>query len=402
MADSPLVVPVHGVPRRYAWGSVTAIPQLLGTPGDGRPLAELWFGAHEDDPSPTGPGGPDLDRLIGADPVGLLGAAVAGEFGGRLPFLVKLLAAATPLSIQVHPNRPQAEAGFDAEEAGGVPRGAPQRNYRDRNHKPELLCALTPFEALCGFRPAAATLALLDELAVPELAALRPLLSGPDGLRQAFAHLLTLPAPGPLVAAVADRCAAIGPDSPAAGPASAVLRTSAAFPGDVGAVVSLLLNHVRLEPGEAIFLGAGNVHCYLGGLGVEVMANSDNVLRCGLTPKHVDVGEVLAVAEFTALPEPRCPVRESGAETVFDVPVPDFAVSAADLAEHGGLRAVGGTGPYLVLCTAGSVRVEVAGGAVALAAGRAAFVAAREADFVMTGAGRVFLITVGRTRDALT
>ena len=389
------MLPLHGVPRRYAWGSPTAIPALLGERGDGRPVAELWFGAHEDDPSPTGAGGPALDQLIAADPAGLLGADVAHAYGGRLPFLMKLLAAATPLSIQVHPTRGQAQAGFDAENARGVPRDSPDRNYRDRNHKPELICALTPFEALCGFRPVESTLALLDELALPQLGELRSLLSGPDGLRAAFVHLLSLPDPAGLVDAVADRCAGVGSEGPAAGPASAVRRAVAAFPGDVGVVVSLLLNHVRLAPGEAIFLGAGTVHCYLDGLGVEVMANSDNVLRCGLTPKHVDVAEVLAVTDFAALAEPRCPVRDAGFETVFDVPVPDFGVSVLELADYRGSCAVGGRGPYLVLCAAGDVLVEPAAGAsVPLGPGRAAFVPARDEAFRLTGAGRVFLVTV--------
>jgi mannose-6-phosphate isomerase len=395
MAEAPRVVPVAGVPRHYTWGSASAIPRLLGQPGDGRPVAELWFGAHEDDPSPTGAGGPALDEVVAADPVGWLGADAAAAYGGRLPFLVKLLAAAMPLSIQVHPNRAQAQSGFDAEQARGVPRDAPQRNYRDRNHKPELLCALTPFEALCGFRPVEATLALLDDLALPELHEVRALLSGQDGLRAAFVHLLSLPEPAALVEAVAARCADVGSEGPLGGPASAVRRAGAAFPGDVGVVVSLLLNHVRLEPGEAIFLGAGNMHCYLHGLGVEVMANSDNVLRCGLTPKHVDVAEVLAVTDFTALAEPRCALRDAGAETSFDVPVPDFAVSMLELADYDGSAAIGRHGPYLVLCTSGGTRVQVAGESVPVRPGEAAFVASRESAFQVKGAGQIFLTTVG-------
>ncbi|HEY2165590.1 MAG TPA: mannose-6-phosphate isomerase, class I [Jatrophihabitantaceae bacterium] len=404
LPELPAVMALHGVARNYAWGSPTAIPRLQGQKPDGRPVAELWFGAHEDDPSPTADGETTLAAVIAAQPVPMLGVDVAEEYGNRLPFLVKLLAAAVPLSIQVHPNRPQAQHGFAAEQARGIPRDAPDRNYRDANHKPELLYALTPFEALCGFRPIERTLALLDALGVPELGEVAALLSGPDGLRAAFVHLLSLPDPSGIVAAVLDRCAQLGDDYPACGPASAVRRAAAAFPGDVGVVLSLLLNHVRLEPGEAIFLGAGNVHCYLDGLGVEVMANSDNVLRCGLTPKHVDVAEVLAVTDFTALAEPRCPVRAEGSgagvDVEFDVPVPDFAVTVVDLDAHRGRRDVDRPRPHVVLCVAGAVDVAALGAetlrdTVRLQPAQAAFVPARDAGFTLAGSGKVVLATTG-------
>ncbi|HEY2167882.1 MAG TPA: hypothetical protein VGH01_11990, partial [Jatrophihabitantaceae bacterium] len=205
--------------------------------------------------------------------------------------------------------------------------------------------------------------------------------------------------PSGIVAAVLGRCAQIGSDHPAAGPASAVRRAAAAFPGDVGVVLSLLLNHVRLEPGEAIFLGAGNVHCYLDGLGVEVMANSDNVLRCGLTPKHVDVAEVVAVTDFTALAEPRCPVRAGGSnageDVEFDVPVPDFAVTVIDLDRHRGRRDVDRHGPHIALCVAGAPDVAARGDTLRLHPGQAAFVPATDAGFTLTGTGRVVLAGTG-------
>jgi mannose-6-phosphate isomerase len=367
---------VDGVVRRYDWGSRTAIQQLLGDEPDGRPAAELWFGAHPDDPSPAGDD--RLDALIDADPAGLLGPATLDRFGPRLPYLLKVLAAGKALSMQVHPNLDQARAGFAAEDAAGIARDAPQRNYRDANHKPELLCALTPFDALCGFRPVVATLGLLAELDVPELGFVADRLHGADPLRSAFTAVLRHPDPGPLVAAVARRAAGA-----TEGPLHAVAIAAADFPGDVGAVLALLLNHVRLEPGEAIYLGAGNVHAYLRGTGVEIMANSDNVLRCGLTPKHVDVDELLKITDFDELGEP----RRTSIGGRFDVPVPDFSLTRIEVEQAAGLD---DPGPCIVLCTSGRLRV----GAVELGSGHAAFVPAGEAATI-TGTGLAFVAGVG-------
>jgi mannose-6-phosphate isomerase len=368
------VLPIEGVLRRYDWGSTTAIPELLGREPDGRPAAELWFGANPDDPSPAGEAA--LDELIARDPQGLLGAGVADRFGPRLPFLLKILAAGRALSIQVHPNLEQARAGFAAEDAAGVDRTAPDRNYRDPNHKPELICALTPFDALCGFRPVARTRQLLADLARPELAFIDDALAGDDPLRAAFTAVLTAADPAPAIGAVSDH-----PDERLAG-----ARLAAAdYPGDVGVLVALLLNYVRLEPGEAIYLGAGNVHAYLRGTGVEIMANSDNVLRCGLTTKHVDVPELLRITDFAELPEPRWPAVGG----TFAGPVPDFRLTRLELDEPTGLD---DPGPLIVLCTAGAVQV----GGAEIAPGRAVFVPAGTAVTVR-GAGEAFVAGVGGT-----
>ena len=376
-----VVLPLDGVLRRYDWGSRTAIPELLGVAPDGRPAAELWFGAHAHDPSPVPTLGTTLDALITADPAELLGSAVAAGFDGRLPFLLKVLSAETALSIQVHPNRAQAADGYAREDAAGIPRDAPQRNYRDPNHKPELLCALTPFDALCGFRPATETSALLAEWDVPELAFVADLLRGPDPLRAAFSAILTLEDPAPIVAAVRQRAA-----DASDGPLQAVRLAAEHFPSDVGLVLTLLLNYVRLEPGEAIFLGAGNVHAYLRGTGVEIMASSDNVLRCGLTPKHIDVPELLKITDFSPLPDPRW--RSLGGR--FDVPVPDFALTRLEIDEPTGLH---DDGPSIVLCVAGEVSVAD----VSVRAGHAAFVPAGDA-VTLSGSGTVFVASLGMRR----
>lgn len=371
-------IPIDGAARHYAWGSRTAIAELLGVVPDGRPTAELWFGAHPHDPSPAPACDATLEALIEDNPAGLLGAATVERFGPRLPYLLKVLAADRALSIQVHPNREQAEEGYAREESAGVPVDAPERNYRDRNHKPELLCALTPFDALCGFRPVDATLALLAELDVPELGFVAELLHSPDPLRAAFTALLSHENPAPIVAALADRVS-----SAEEGPPYAARLAAADAPGDIGVVITLLLNYVRLEPGEAIYLGAGNVHAYLRGTGVEIMANSDNVLRCGLTPKHIDVPELLRITDFAPLGEPRWP--SVGGR--FEVPVPDFALTRIEVDEPTG---VADPGPCIALCTAGGVTV----GDVVVRSGSAAFVPAGLRTTI-SGAGEVFIAGVG-------
>ena len=174
------MLPLRNPVQHYDWGSTTAIPQLLGVAPDGRPQAELWLGAHPSAPSLADVGGPPsarwrpLDRLVADEPRGLLGEEVVARFGPRLPFLLKVLAAARPLSLQTHPTLEQARAGYAREEAAGVPRAAPQRSYKDRNHKPELLVALTPFDVLAGFRAPAASVDLFDGLVAAGAGRLRP------------------------------------------------------------------------------------------------------------------------------------------------------------------------------------------------------------------------------------
>ena len=385
VAVSP-VIALEGAPRDYAWGSATVIQGLLGRAADGAPLGELWFGAHPDDPAHCPEHASKLDALIARDPAGMLGDDAVARFGPQLPFLVKILAAEAPLSIQVHPTRAQAAAGFDDEDARGVPRGAPFRNYHDRNHKPELLCALTEFDALCGFRPVPDTLRLLHALGAPGLEGLAATLAT-DGLRAAFTQLLTLDEPAPLVAAVVAAAPRLSGEWATA--RRAIELGALHFPQDVGVVLSLLLNAVRLQPGEATFLPAGNVHAYLHGAGVEVMANSDNVLRCAFTPKHVDVAELLRVADFTALPEPR-----AGGDGTYRGLVPDFDVVRVDLA--GASRAVGAAGPVVVVCTRGTTVVTSGSATVELGPARGAFVRAGDATgLVLRGSGQCFVASVG-------
>ena len=399
IGSGPRIIELDNPIRDYPWGSTTAIPQLLGREPDGRPAAELWIGAHPDSPSRAVAHAdqPGLDALIAQDPDRLLGAASVARFGPRLPFLLKVLAADRALSLQVHPDAVQAEHGYAAEQAAGMSADDPRRNYTDAHHKPEMAYALTELQAFCGFRPVTGTVRLLDALAVPELSAYRERLAGPDGLRRVFTELLTLDAPerAVLLDAVLAGCRRLaGTDGEWAPEAAASLLAAADHPGDLGPVLVLLLNYVRLAPGEAIFLGAGNVHAYLRGVCVELLANSDNVLRCGLTGKHVDVPELVRIADFSPLPEPRWqPSASAGQRVEFDVPVPDFRL----LVCRGEVELPGGQ-PYLVLAGEQPVTLAGDGSTEELRPWHAAFVAAGDGTCSVRTEGRVFVATVGADR----
>ena len=382
---------LQNVVQPYAWGSRTAIAELLGQPSPSEgPQAELWMGAHPAAPSRVA--GTALSELVEDSPQTLLGERVAAAFGPTLPFLLKVLAAAEPLSLQAHPTRSQAEAGFEADERAGIPIDARHRNYRDRNHKPELLCALTPFEALCGFRQVERTLELLDAIAVDELEFVRhELVARPNaaGLRHVFVTLMQADRPQQhhLVATTVAACGR--PDAAFQAERSWAVRLNARYPGDIGAVSSLLLNRVRLEPGEAIFLPAGNLHAYLDGVGVEIMASSDNVLRGGLTPKHVNVPELVRILDFTPLDPPRIVPRETAGELVYDAPAPEFRLGRIEL-DQGRFSATP-TGPEIVLCTRGTLWAQTAGAeAIELPQGASVFVPAATPSYSLSGRGTAF------------
>ncbi|MEU7057000.1 mannose-6-phosphate isomerase, class I [Streptomyces sp. NPDC046197] len=373
--------------RPYAWGSATAIPHLLGVEPNGRPQAEMWMGAHPGAPSRTGRG--TLAEVIEADPKRELGAKTVARFGPQLPFLLKILAADAPLSLQVHPDLDQAKEGYAEEERRGIPAGAPHRNYKDANHKPELICALTEFDGLCGFRTPARAADLLDGLGVDSLKPYVDLLRAqPEdaALREVLTAILTADRAetARTVAEAAAACARLGGQyTPYAGIAHH-------YPGDPGVLAAMLLNHVRLQPGEALFLGAGIPHAYLSGLGVEIMANSDNVLRCGLTPKHVDVPELLRVVRFEAGdPGVLRPEAAPDGEEVYETPIDEFRLSRHVLPEGASAHDLTLGTPQILLCTAGSVRA----GEHELTPGRSVFVPAGEKAEV-SGPGTVFRATV--------
>lgn len=371
-----MFVEIANTPRDYAWGSTTAIPELLGTEPSGAPQAELWLGAH--------PGSPA--RIVGApgEQRTLLDVAEG------LPYLLKVLAAASPLSLQAHPTPEQAREGFARENAAGVPLDAPHRNYKDAAHKPEIIYALSdPFRALCGFRPVAETRAVLEPVAgEARIAPLLERLGDDTAIEHVFAWLLTRgEGVEALVAAVVEASGALD------GPSWHTVRTLAAHhPGDPGIAISLLLHTVELRPGEVLFLPAGNIHAYLEGLGIELMASSDNVLRGGLTPKHVDVPELLRVLDFRPGPAPYlAPDELEPGVHAFRPPVPDFqlTVVSPDAATRGVQVPLGG--PAVVLCTEGEVALE---GGPSIARGQAVFVTG-EQWLGVRGTGTVFIAAPG-------
>ncbi|GAB3450024.1 mannose-6-phosphate isomerase, class I [Streptomonospora sediminis] len=383
--------------RPYPWGAKTAIPRLLGVEPDGRPQAELWLGAHYGAPSTVvTPGGPSsFDDVIAGAPTEMLGERTVERFGKRLPFLLKVLAAEEPLSLQVHPDAVRARSGFAAEQAAGIPVGAPHRNYRDPFPKPELVLALEPFEALCGFRDPVAARADLDGLASELAEVLRGDLAAADphaALRSALTRLLTLPDNGraELVAEFVAEWKRLGSGAHH----DTLVELAERYPGDPGAVAALLLNRVTLHPGEALFLPAGNVHAYLRGVAVEVMASSDNVLRAGLTGKHVDTAELLAVVDFSVLPIPFAGPVRSGGRAEYRPGVPDFALATAGPGPIS-TRLEGGA-PSVVLALDGSADLVAESGEVlALGRGESVFVPAGCGRVKVRGHGHLVVATVG-------
>ncbi|MFD3590071.1 mannose-6-phosphate isomerase, class I [Streptomyces sp. NPDC058683] len=373
--------------RPYAWGSPTAIPKLLGVEPSGEPQAEMWMGAHPGAPSRTARG--TLVEVIDANPKAELGEAAVAKFGPRLPFLLKILAAGAPLSLQVHPNLEQAREGYEDEERRGIPLDAPDRNYKDANHKPELICALTEFDGMCGFRAPEQAAELLEALGVDSLKPYVDLLRAhPEeaALREVLTAILTADREemARTVAETAAACTRLGGDH------APYADLAHHFPGDAGVIASMLLNHVRLQPGEALFLGAGIPHAYLSGLGVEIMANSDNVLRCGLTPKHVDVPELLRVVRFEARDAGVLrPEAAPDGEEVYETPIDEFRLSRYVLPEGTTAHDLTLPTPQILLCTAGAVRA----GEYDLTPGQSVFVPAGEKAEV-SGAGTVFRATV--------
>ena len=448
-----MFVGITNTARDYAWGSPTAIADLLGREPSGGPEAELWLGAHAGSPArivnPEQVGGTEtLADWIAADPQTALGAALAGAGAGaaeadaagaapRLPFLLKVLAAGSPLSLQAHPSTDRARIGFAAENAAGLPVTAANRNYRDPFHKPELIFALSDtFEVLCGFRTLPHIHRIIDELRALDVATDDPQpgaldllerhLVGPDPLRSTVDWLLRDGRGGDTgevrwlverVVALADYAvflAAGGAIISYATELATVQTLARAYPGDPGIVIALLTNRMTLTRGEVLYLPAGNIHAYLSGLGVELMAASDNVLRGGLTPKHIDIDELLTVLDFTPGPVPLLaaaptptPAPAAPADAgvaVYRPGVDEFElvhirVPAPTAGSAVPMRQVTLRGPAIVLCTAGGFLVAGAEASARLTRGQSVYVTPDEGTLTFAGAGEAFLATVGAVAE---
>ncbi|AUM18136.1 mannose-6-phosphate isomerase, class I [Rhodococcus ruber] len=403
--------PLRGAVRHYSWGSHTALAVLTGRPAPTEePEAELWLGAHPVAPATVDAGDATvpLCDLIARDPEGQLGPDCARQFDGRMPFLLKVLAAEQPLSLQAHPSRAQAREGFARENAAGIPLDAPHRNYRDDNHKPEMVVALSRFEALAGFRPPAETVEFLRDLGVSEVTPYASELGDnldATGLRALFTAWMTLPTKSlvGLTDAVLSGCeryleARSGSEDEFTVAARTALELGLAYPEDPGVLASLLLNRVSMEPGDALFLPAGNLHAYLRGTAVEIMANSDNVLRGGLTSKHVDVPELLRVLDFDSVDVPWVRARRDGHERLYAPPVHEFELWRVRLHNSGtpepATAAFAGATPRILLCVQGSVQLRCGYRELNLAQGEAAWAPSSDPELVVRSShATVFVAT---------
>lgn len=387
--------------RHYAWGDDHSIATLTGQPADGTPWAELWMGAHDDDPSlvqlPGSTSAVPLNTLIASEPEAMLGQRVVDEHGSRLPFLAKFLAAGTPLSLQVHPNAIQAREGFAAEEEAAVPHDAPHRRYKDPLPKPEILMALTPFTALAGLRsPKDVYRELEDSAHMTSNAGLRPILDAVaeaaelDSWESVFTKLLhreVETSSADFVAAVAD----LSKDTDH--PASITERLHELYPNDPGIIIAFCMNLVHLEPGQGLYIPAGIVHSYVSGLGLEVMAASDNVLRAGLTAKYVDVDELLLLADLEPAPAPVVSPEATSSGLLWPAGESYFRVLEFSAASNASF-VVPCDDATVVIAVEGSLTVSNADRTLELAQGSAAFLPPSEIKCTLHTSGRAACVSV--------
>ncbi|MGY3943100.1 mannose-6-phosphate isomerase, class I [Aeromonas tecta] len=389
-SDLPSFLLMKNPIQGYDWGSHDALTRLFGIPNpDNKPQAELWMGAHPNGCSEVSLAGSaqKLSAVIDAAPAATLGEATVARFAS-LPFLFKVLCAEKALSIQVHPSKAQAEVGFAKEEATGIPLKAGNRNYKDPNHKPELVFALTPYQAMNGFRAIPAILALFGRVNVPALCDLVEALAANQheaGLQHFFHQLLILEGArkDEALAGLLAYAAAHQDEETFA----LICSLAAQYPGDVGLFSPLLLNVVTLQPGQAMFLDACTPHAYVRGTGLEIMANSDNVLRAGLTPKYIDVAELLDCTRCVAKPDDQILLspRLEGAVQHFDVPVPDFTFSVYPAGEHNLTTA----SAEILFAIDGPVVLKRGDETLRLALGQSAFVPAATGRYQLLAEGRV-------------
>ncbi|EAP5059223.1 mannose-6-phosphate isomerase [Salmonella enterica] len=376
--------------QNYAWGSKTALTELYGIANpQQQPMAELWMGAHPKSSSRITTANGETVSLrdaIEKNKTAMLGEAVANRFG-ELPFLFKVLCAAQPLSIQVHPNKRNSEIGFAKENAAGIPMDAAERNYKDPNHKPELVFALTPFLAMNAFREFSDIVSLLQPIAGAH-SAIAHFLQAPNAerLSQLFASLLNMQGEEKSRALAVLKAAL---NSQQGEPWQTIRVISEYYPDDSGLFSPLLLNVVKLNPGEAMFLFAETPHAYLQGVALEVMANSDNVLRAGLTPKYIDIPELVANVKFEPKPASElltAPVK-SGAELDFPIPVDDFAFSLHDLTLQE--TSIGQHSAAILFCVEGEAVLRKDEQRLVLKPGESVFIGADESPVNASGTGRL-------------
>jgi mannose-6-phosphate isomerase len=382
--------------QRYSWGSPYGLRDALGIPNpDGGPVAEVWMGAHPKAPSMVIEDGAlrRLDELIQESPEAFLGNRVLSRFGRALPFLLKGLSAAGPLSVQAHPAKRKAERGYDRENLAGIPIDAPERNYRDRNHKPEMVVALTPFKGLFGFRPIDAIIENIHLLTPDNWRRYAGKLEkNPGRVELSVLFYTTMTGDAAWRAETLAKTAVRVRSLLASGglPAERVEalewtdRLLQLYPGDMGALAPIALNLVTLRPGETLYVAPGELHAYFQGEALELMANSDNVIRGGLTGKHVDLPELISVLSFDSVPvSPRRASPVGPGEEAYPVFAPDFRLSRVAARDAGLELPV--SGPEILLCVEGSGEVADAEGSVPITRGETVFVRADAGRFTISG-----------------
>lgn len=372
---------LHNATQAYDWGSTSDIPAFLGRTPTGEPVAEMWLGTH-----PLAPSMVETDD--GLQPL--------SQWAGEVPFMLKILAAEQPLSIQVHPGAVDAREGFDREQAEGVPLDSPERIFKDPRHKPEMVYALSTFDTLVGFRPTAEILRVFAQLDSPAANALSATLRsrpGYKGIVRVLENLLLAPPPASEVAHLVTQCKALVHDGVDIKRAYATAALIARYhPGDVGILVSLMLNRITLQPGEAMFFGTGVIHAHLSGLCLEAMANSDNVMRAGLTRKALDPAGLIRSLEAGMSRVARVePEYASFSTEVFSPAVEEFALAVTQVspADPAGVELIEAT-HSIVMCIGGAVKVvNAAGEELSLARGDAVYTGAADGPLTLFGTGEI-------------
>jgi len=389
--------------QKYKWGSLTAIPELIGTQPSDTPCAELWMGAH-----PKASSRVFVEKewillydLIKKNPEEILGKFIAEKFNNRFPYLFKVLAAASPLSIQAHPSKEQAAAGFKRENKLKIPFNAGNRNYKDANHKPECICAITPFWALNGFRPVSEILLLTEKINSSNLNLLLNILRDqPDnkGLKQFFYSLMTMDENQKkhMIEDIVQYAGSVSDSNPVFQDVFQwIIKLFQAYPFDIGVLFPFFLNLICLKPGQAMFLPAGELHSYLDGLGLELMANSDNVLRGGLTPKHIDISELLKTLNFTSRNiEILQPVPVSDYESVYSSAAQEFILSVISVNQNMKNVILINSGVQILFCISGKVRVLEKNFSMDIQKGESVLVPANVKKYYIQGKGILYKASV--------
>ncbi|MBN2652407.1 MAG: mannose-6-phosphate isomerase, class I [Spirochaetales bacterium] len=380
--------------QNYAWGDTKFIPNLLGEKNKKNlPYAELWMGAHSKLPSKVveGEEAMPLDQLIEADPEIFLGDEVAKKFHNSLPFLFKVLSAASPLSIQAHPNKKMAEEGFARENSLGIPLDAPFRNYKDDNHKPEIICALTDFTAMKGFRVIDAIIENFNSTNIDELITIAKTLDSnnpEESLRLFFKSLFEID--NDIIEKI---CFELKRNSSKSLEFKWVKKLLEFYPNDIGVLAPLYLNLVELKPNEALYLGAGELHAYLEGSGMELMANSDNVLRGGLTPKHIDLVQLNAVLEFCSSEVNIIRPEQVGVESIFTTPSDEFLLTMIDV--DGVVELPAQNSISIMICVDGEIEAKDFREIIfSVERGNSFLVTPGEEPIVFSGKGRIYRASV--------